>query len=103
MDFHSIDLIINLFDGYRKQVVIARQELLLIEVKGNRYILQAACPHLHWPLMSGAIEGDAIYCPKHGYAFSLLTGKPVNAVASRCNPLKIYPVAYEGNKVGVEI
>jgi nitrite reductase/ring-hydroxylating ferredoxin subunit len=58
---------------------------------------------LHWPLLQAAIENDSIYCPKHGYAFNLLTGSPVNSVAMNCKPLKTFRIAYEGSTLGIDI
>ena len=59
-------MLINLYDGYRKQVVINRQELLLIQEKGEHYLIQASCPHLHWPLMNARVDDNSIHCKKHG-------------------------------------
>ena len=35
----------------------------------------AVCPHEDGPLADGWIEGDAVVCPWHGFAFDLATGQ----------------------------
>ncbi len=91
----------NLHDGYRKQFVVNRQELLLIHEAGQSYLIQSSCPHLHWPLITASIHDGSIFCPKHGMAFSLLTGKGTNERANGCQPLKTFPLVYEGMDIGI--
>lgn len=101
MAFFALEQLINLYDGYRRQFVVDRREYLLIQEEGQLYLLQASCPHLHWPLLSAGIHGRNIYCPKHGMAFDLLSGRPANERALGCKPLQVFTPAYEGMSVGL--
>ena len=101
MAFVALDQLINLHDGYRQQFVVERREYLLIQEHGQVYLLQASCPHLHWPLLSASIHAGNIYCSKHGMAFDLATGQPANERALGCKPLQIFTPAYEGIYIGL--
>lgn len=103
MRFVAIDKQHNLYDGYRKLIRIDNVELLLLQEAGRVHLVAAKCPHLDWPLLEATIMDEALYCPKHGYAFDLYTGKPANDRAARCAPLARYQVDYQGQLLGVYI
>jgi nitrite reductase/ring-hydroxylating ferredoxin subunit len=100
--FFSLEKLINMHDGYRKQFVLNRQELLLAQHLGEHFIMQANCPHRHWPLQAAVINEGVILCKKHGMSFNLTTGQPANSAAYDCKNLKLYNVAYEGNSIGID-
>ncbi|MEP5764494.1 MAG: Rieske 2Fe-2S domain-containing protein [Halieaceae bacterium] len=101
MRFVALDKLINLHDDYRREFRIDFHSLLLIQHKGECYLLEALCPHQEHPLSEGWIEDGEIWCPLHGYRFSLLTGHLIHASNEACRPLKVWPVAYEGADIGV--
>src|SRR5690554_6173467 len=101
MQYFALDKLINLYDGYRQVFVVNRKEVLLIQEQGQRYALQASCPHKHWPLLSAPIQNKTIQCSKHGWAFDLITGKAANDCA-QCD-LKTYTISYEDNTIGIVI
>ncbi|NRB39301.1 MAG: Rieske 2Fe-2S domain-containing protein [Pseudomonadales bacterium] len=91
----------NLHEGYRRTLVIDRQQLLLIEQQGRRYVIQGSCPHLHWPLEHAIIQDDVIRCQKHNFAFNVNTGVIVSDIQQSCPSLRVYPIIYQGNTLGV--
>ncbi len=99
MAYVELEKLINLYDGYRKVVRVGTRDLLLLQLDGEPLLVDRLCPHAGYELDRGEIENACITCPLHGISFSLRDGKPQNA---RCAPLKTYPVALEGNSVGVE-
>lgn len=103
MRFVALEKQLNLFNGYRKQVIVAQQELLLIQEQGKRFLIQASCPHRHWPLLQAPIENQQITCSKHGFAFNLADGLPCNNLAQTadCPALKTYRLDYNDNHIGV--
>lgn len=104
MAFYALERLINLDDGYRKTFIVNRKELMLLQVNGERFVIQASCPHKHWPLSAAKIEGNTIECSKHGARFSLDTG--VIASDERtvdCVNLQTWPIVYEGNQLGIEV
>lgn len=103
MAFKAIEKLINMHDGYRKQFVANRQEMLLIQEAGEHYIIQSSCPHKHWPLQTASINNGLIVCAKHGMQFMLSTGQAANKQAKGCQTLKVFKVEYEGNAIGLNI
>ncbi|MEM0952561.1 MAG: Rieske 2Fe-2S domain-containing protein [Pseudomonadota bacterium] len=102
MSFVPLEKLINLHAGYRREFRLDYHRLLLIEHHGQHHIIEALCPHQEHPLEEGWIEDGELLCPLHGYRFSLLTGKVIQASREPCRPLRVWPVAYEGAAVGVE-
>ena len=103
MAYVALEKLINIHDGYRKQFVVSRQELLLIQEDNEHYIIQANCPHMHWPLQAAMIKNGSVLCSKHGMSFSLSDGQADNDKARDCKALRVYSVAYNGNNIGIDI
>jgi nitrite reductase (NADH) small subunit len=61
-------------------------DICLARVNGELRALENLCPHRQGPLGAGWIEGNAVVCPWHSWAFDINTG------------LADFP---EGEKVGV--
>ena len=103
MRFVPLDKLINLHDGYRREFTVDYHRLLLLQHRGQHYLVEARCPHLEHPLIEASIEEGELVCALHGYRFSLLTGQLIAAAGERdCRPLKVWPVAYEGSQVGID-
>ena len=98
MAFCALDKLINLTDGYRRQIKIDQLDLLLLQTAGTVFIIQSRCPHREAPLLHGDIEAGTIYCPNHQFAFDLHTGHQVEKL---CASLKTFLPVYEGNEIGV--
>lgn len=103
MRFVPLEKLINLEDGYRREFLVEYHRVLLLQHDGERYLLEARCPHLEHPLMESRLEGGEIVCPLHGYRFSLRTGTLIHATHESCRPLKVWPVVYEGQDVGIAL
>lgn len=103
MRFIPLEKLINLEDGYRREFLVEYRRVLLLQHNGERYLLEARCPHLEHPLIEARIDGTDITCPLHGYRFSLRTGQLMQASHDSCRPLKLWPVAYEGAEVGIAL
>ena len=74
--------------------------ICLARVHGSLAAVDNACPHRQGPLSEGWIEGGAVVCPWHSWAFDLQTGvaePPERATVT------VYPVRVEGEDVLVEI
>jgi len=99
--FIALEKLINLHDGYRREFRIDYHRLLLLQVAGELYLVEATCPHQEHPMVEAWIEDGTLLCPLHGYKFSLLTGNLLHATEEECRPLKTWQVEYEGADVGV--
>ncbi len=72
----------------------------LANVEGRLAALDNWCPHRRGPLGQGWVEGEAVVCPWHAWAFSTATGiaePPENA------KVDVFAVKVEGEDVLVEI
>ncbi len=74
--------------------------ICLAHVEGRYAALGNVCPHRQGPLGGGWIEGGAVVCPWHAWAFDLNSGK---AVAPAKGRVAIYPVKRVEEDLWVEI
>ncbi|WP_342242961.1 Rieske (2Fe-2S) protein [Pseudomonas sp. OTU5201] len=62
--------------------------------------MENRCPHQGAPLHIGTLEGGVLRCSRHGIAIDLASGRPVNAP---CPPLQRLPLAYDGDRIGLDL
>ena len=101
MQFYPLEKLINLHDGYVRAFKIDHYQFLLIQHRGERYLIEASCPHRSHPLNTAAIDDGVIQCPLHQYRFAIDDGRLLHATEEPCRNLRTFPVVYEGNEVGV--
>lgn len=102
MRFYALEKFINLYDGYRRTFKIDEHHLLLLQVAGERYLLEATCPHRGHPLEYGDIVDDRqLRCPLHGYLFALDDGRLRLATEEPCRGLRRYELVYRDIDLGV--
>ncbi|ARN75797.1 Rieske (2Fe-2S) protein [Oceanicoccus sagamiensis] len=101
MRFYSLDKLINLHDGYRKVFKIDLYNLILLQVAGERYLLESTCPHRGHPISESDIDGSRLRCSLHGYQFDIATGELMVATEAPCRGLKTYELIYQGTEIGV--
>jgi len=87
-------------EGSMQQVCpreLKNTELAVYKVDGRVYVTDDLCTHGLVSLTGGDLEGTTVYCPLHGGAFDICTGK---ALEKPCTtPLKTYEVVIEGDAV----
>lgn len=103
MPFYALENLANLQEGYRKAFNVAGHSLLLLHHDNQTRLLENRCPHMDAPLATGQVTDGAIICRAHGIAFSLGSGAAQGPLGDTIDCLKFYPLAYDGNKVGVEL
>ena len=74
--------------------------ICLANVDGRLCALGNVCPHRQGPLGGGWIEGEAVLCPWHAWAFDVTTGE---AAAPEKGKVDVFPVRVEGEDALVEI
>jgi nitrite reductase (NADH) small subunit len=74
--------------------------ICLARLKGELSALDNWCPHRRGPLGAGWIEGEAVVCPWHSWAFNLKTGVAEYPEKERVD---VFPVKTEGEDVLVDI
>ncbi|MFW3899446.1 Rieske (2Fe-2S) protein [Pseudomonas putida CSV86] len=98
--FVALERLINLHDGYRKTFRVNGQALLLLVVDNRPVLLEDRCPHQGAPLAAATLEGDVLRCPRHGLSFSLASGR---ALQPGCAALNLISLAYEGDRIGIDL
>lgn len=98
--FVPLERLINLNEGYRQTFKVAGRDLLLLVVENQPLLLEDSCPHQGAPLRSGTLVGTVLRCQRHGIEFRLPGGRPVQA---SCPGLKFFDLAYEGDRIGVDV
>ena len=101
MRFYCLDKLINLHDGYRKVFKIDQYNLILLQVGGERYLLESTCPHRGHPISESDIVGASLRCSLHGYEFDIASGELLAATEEPCRGLKVYEPIYQGTDIGV--
>ncbi len=56
------------------EVQAGNRELALCNVGGKLYCVDNLCPHAGGPLAQGALQGEMLVCPWHGWEFNCTTG-----------------------------
>jgi len=72
----------------------------LANVEGRLAAVANLCPHRGGPLGQGWVEGEAVVCPWHSWAFNTVTGvaePPERALVD------VFPVRVEGEDVMVDL
>ena len=75
-------------------------QVCLARVAGVLSALDNLCPHRQGPLGQGWIEGGAVVCPWHSWAFDCQTGAAEYPAGER---VRIFPVKVEANGVLVDL
>ncbi len=101
MRFYSLEKLINLYDGYRKVFKIDQFNLILLQIDGERYLLESTCPHRGHPLSESDIDGNELRCPLHGYRFEVSNGNLLEATEEPCRGLKHYELVYQNTNIGL--
>jgi len=91
-------------DGYQRAFEVADLKLVLLQVEGERYLIENRCPHMDVPLAEAVqLPGRSIRCRAHGIEFSLETGKASGPLANQLDCLKKYPLTEQGDMLGIDI
>ena len=74
--------------------------ICLANVDGHLCALDNVCPHRGGPLGEGWLEGQAVVCPWHSWAFNTTTGITRPPEKSK---VSVFPVKIEGEDVLVQL
>ena len=87
--------------GDLKQFNVSGIEILVVNLNGRYFCLDARCTHAGAPLAEGELGGEVLTCPWHGSRFNITNGVVLRGPAER--PLKVYPNMIIENFIFVEI
>jgi len=86
--------------GTGKEVVIGDRLIAVYNVDGEFHALDGICPHAGGPLGDGALTGNVVTCPWHGWQFDVTTGK--HCLSSQIRQ-SCYPCRTEGDDVLIDL
>lgn len=69
-------------EGAMRGFTVEYRYILLANVGGKFYAVDAVCPHMGGYLPIGKLENNIIICPVHGSQYDVTTGKLVKDVPS---------------------
>lgn len=86
-----------------KQVAVPgfEEEFAVYQLDGEYFVTDDMCTHGMVSLAGGEVQDGQIFCPLHGGAFDIRTGK---ATELPCRiKLRIYPVEVKGDDIYAEL
>jgi nitrite reductase/ring-hydroxylating ferredoxin subunit len=86
--------------GSGKEVTVGGRVIALFNVDGAFCALDGICPHAGGPLGQGALSGNIVTCPWHGWQFDVATGR--HCLTATIQQTTI-PVTVESGEVYVEL
>jgi nitrite reductase/ring-hydroxylating ferredoxin subunit len=101
MRFYPLEKLINLHDSYTRQFKIDSHRMLLLQRRGELFLIESHCPHREHPLDVATVDNGLIQCALHQYQFSIDDGRLIHATEEPCRGLRTYELIYEGNEVGL--
>jgi len=85
--------------GQGKVVEVSGREIALFNAGGGQFFASGSiCPHENGPLGEGALDGETVICPWHGFDFDLKSG---DCLVDPDLKVPIYPVKVEGSDIYV--
>ncbi len=87
-------------DGERKIIEAQGISIGVFHHNGSWYALRNSCLHRGGPVCAGALKGDVITCPWHGYQYQLTDGVLLLDPSAR---LETYPVEVREGKIYLRI
>lgn len=87
-------------EGNVMEAEIEGVAVCLARLKGDLAALDNVCPHRQGPLGQGWIEGSAVVCPWHAWAFDLRTGM---AEPPEQAQVKVFELRAEGDDLLIKL
>lgn len=103
MAFYALEKLNHLYDGYQKAFRIAGHDLLLLQQDGCSLLIENRCPHMDAALTHATQGSGILRCRAHGIEFRLSDGRACGPMAEVLPALKFFPIAYDGNTLGVDL
>ena len=85
--------------GQMKEVDLNGQRVLVVNVDGRYYAIDATCTHRGGPLAEGELKDDVVTCPWHRGGFNVQTGEPVALPTTE--PVTTYRVRVAGTAIQI--
>ncbi len=87
--------------GEMKLVDAGKAEIVVVNVDGELFALDAICTHALGYLDDGEVRGNQLVCPLHEGCFDVRTGAVVSGPPDQ--PLSVYEVSVQDDTVQVRV
>lgn len=100
MPFVKVGALSGLPAGQMLEAILDEERYVVCNVDGTLHSISGFCPHSGGPLGQGALHGEVVVCPWHGWEFNCRTGEnPGNANLR----VTTYPVKMDGDDILIDI
>jgi nitrite reductase/ring-hydroxylating ferredoxin subunit len=96
--------------GIMKGFTVKDKQILIANVDGNFYAMDAICSHMHGYLPSGTLERNIVICPVHRAQFDVTSGKvskdvsvALRLILGGAKDLQTYKILMEENQIYVDL
>ena len=93
----------EIIEGGINKASVAGVNLILLQLDGELFAYEDACPHERHPLSLGELEGDILTCSKHLWEFDIKTGKHISRINRPKCDLRSFRVRVVNGVVEVEL
>jgi len=93
----------DIFEGFINKADACGIKLILLQIDGELFAYEDACPHERHPLSLGELEGDILTCAKHLWEFEIRTGKHISRINRPKCDLRSFGVRVVNGVVEVEL
>jgi nitrite reductase (NADH) small subunit len=87
-------------EGEAREFACSGKVICVANVSGTITAMDNVCLHRGGPLGQGAIEGNKVVCPWHGWQWNPKTGEAAHSSSVK---VAIYPVRVDGGDVLIEL
>ncbi len=99
-DYVTVAQIQEVPSGQTRQVEVDGKSVLLVNLDGDYFAIDATCTHRGGPLAEGEINGEVVTCPWHRGGFNVRTGEAVALPTT--TPVGTYPVRVTGSALEID-
>jgi nitrite reductase (NADH) small subunit len=97
---HVIAQVEDVPNGAGKEYAVAGRIIALFNIDGEYSAIDGICAHAGGPIAAGAVVGNVVTCPWHGWQYDVKTGQHC-LTESICQ--QSFPVSVENDSIVVEI
>lgn len=97
-------------EGSMKGFELEGQKILVANVEGEFYAMDAVCSHMKGYLPSGKLRGKIVKCPSHGCKYDVTSGKVVKnvdfmtqAFSGKCHDQQIFEITTKGDTIFIKL
>ncbi len=100
MSRHRIAAVSDIPPGAGREFVAGGKIVAVFNVDGAFHALDGICPHAGGPIAKGALHGQVVTCPWHGWQFDVASGHHcLNAQLKQ----PCFPVTVEDDSLWIEL